>query len=46
MGAKPLRIRFDKIDGFINIYDGTRYLVLFGPERYNAIYDQIKYITT
>ena len=39
MGAKPLRIRFDKIDGFINIYDGTRYLVLFGPERYNAIYD-------
>ena len=21
---KPLRIRFDKIDGFINIYDGTR----------------------
>ena len=39
MGAKPLRIRFDKIGGFINIYDGTRYLVLFGPERFNAIYD-------
>ena len=46
MGAKPLRIRFDKIDGFINIYDGTRYLVLFGPERYNAIYNWIKYITS
>ena len=28
MGAKPLRIRLDKIDGFIKIYDGTRYLVL------------------
>ena len=41
-----MRIRFDKIDGFINIYDGTRYLVLFGPERYNAIYDWIKYITS
>ena len=25
--AKPLRIRFGKIDGFIRVYDGTRYLV-------------------
>ena len=41
---KPLRIRFDKIDGFIKIYDGSRYLVLFGPERYDEIYDWIKYI--
>ena len=32
IGPKPLCIRFDKIDGFIRIYDGTRYLVLFGPE--------------
>ena len=24
MGAKPLRIRFDKIDRFIKIYDGTK----------------------
>ena len=24
--ANPLRIRFDKIDGFIRVYDGTRYL--------------------
>ena len=29
---KPLRIRFDKIDGFIRIYDGTRYSVLFRGE--------------
>ena len=28
IGAKPLQIRFDKIDRFIRIYDGTRYLKL------------------
>ena len=28
IGAKPLRIRFDKVDGFIRDYDGTEYLVL------------------
>ena len=27
--SKPLRIEFDKIDWFIKIYDGTRYLSLF-----------------
>ena len=41
---KLLRIRFNKIDGFIKIYDGTRYMVLFGPERYDEIYDWFKYI--
>ena len=30
MGTKPLGISFDKVDGFIKIYDGTIYLVLFG----------------
>ena len=30
--SKPLRIRFDKIDEVIRVYDGTRYLVLFGDE--------------
>ena len=30
--AKPFHIRFDKMDGFISVYDGTRYLVLFGSE--------------
>ena len=34
IGARPVRIRFHKIDGFIRIYDGTRYLVLFGSEKY------------
>ena len=39
MVAKILRIRFDKIDGFIKSYDETRYLVLFGPKRCDEIYD-------
>ena len=42
--SKPLRIRFDKIDGFIRIYDGTRYLTLFGSEKYDAIYNRIRYL--
>ena len=33
IGAKPLGIRFDKVDGSIRIYHGTRYLVLFGSEK-------------
>ena len=35
--AKPLRIRFDRVDEFIRVYDGIRYLVLFGPEKYDTI---------
>ena len=31
--AKPLRIIFNKTDGFIKIYDGTRYLAFFGNEK-------------
>ena len=42
--SKPLRIRFDKIDGFIRVYDGTRYLVLLGFEKYDSIYDMIRYL--
>ena len=41
---KSLRIRFDKIDGFIRIYDGTRYLTLFGSEKYGVIHDRIRYL--
>ena len=46
IGAKPLRIRFDKIDGFIRIYDGTRYLRLFGSEKFDAIYNRIGYLAS
>ena len=44
MGSIPLRIRFDEIDGFIKIYDGTRCLVLFCQSWYNEICDRIKYL--
>ena len=42
IGAKPLRIRFNEVDGFSHIFDGTRYLALIIPERYDAIYDRIR----
>ena len=32
IGAKLRCIRFNKIEGFIRVYDATRYLVLFEPE--------------
>ena len=44
IGSKPLRTTFDKIDRFIRIYDGTRYLTLFGSEKYDAICDRIRYL--
>ena len=33
--------------GFKNVrgYDGTKYLALFGPEKYGAIFDNIGYTT-
>ena len=37
-------IRFNKVDGFTRIYDGARHLVLFAPEKYDAIYNWIRYI--
>ena len=42
--SKPLRIRFDKIDGLIRISNGSKYLVLLGPKKYDAIYDRIRYL--
>ena len=44
IGAKPLRIRFDKIDEFIRVYDRTRHLVLFGLVKYDAICNRIRYL--
>ena len=37
-------IRFDKIDGFIRVYDGSRYLVLFGNEKYDSICNRVRYL--
>ena len=42
--SKPLRIRFDKIDGFVRAYDGARYFVLFGAEKYHSIYNMTRYL--
>ena len=36
IGGKILRVKYDKVDGFVRVYDGTRYLVLFGPEKYDT----------
>ena len=40
IGSKPLHIMFDKIDGFIRVSDGNRYLALFGAEKYHSINKQ------
>ena len=41
---KSLYIRRDKADGLIRVYDGTRYLVLSDSEKYDAIYNRIRYL--
>ena len=43
-GAKPLCIRFSKIDGFIKIHDKIRYLVLFDCGWFDKLCDRIKYL--
>ena len=37
--------KFDRIDGVTGVYDGTRYLSLFGPKLYDSIYNKIRYIS-
>ena len=44
VGSIPLRIRFDKIDGFIKIYDRTIYLVILGHCSFHKICGSIKYL--
>ena len=44
IGVKLLRIKFNKVDWFIRVYDGTRYLVLFGGEKYDFIYNRIRHL--
>ena len=39
--SRPFHIRFDKVDGFIRVYDRTRYLVLSGSD---SIYGRIRYL--
>ena len=42
--GKPLCVRFNKMDGFIKVYDRNRYLVSFGDEKRHFIYNRIKYL--
>ena len=44
MKTKPLRIRFNKIDGLIKVQCGIRYLVLSSHDKYDAIYNSIRYL--
>ena len=42
---KPLRVRFDKIDGFILVLDGkTKHLVLFDYGLFDKTCNKIKYL--
>ena len=43
IGSKPLRIRFNKVGECIRVYDGTKYLVLFGSENYDFIHSRVRY---
>ena len=43
-GAKPLRVRFDKIEGLIKIHNRIRYLVLLDYSYSDEICDKIKYL--
>ena len=40
--TKPLHISFGKVDGFIRVYDGTKYFVLFELEKHDSIYNRIR----
>ena len=42
--SKPLHIGFNKIEGFIRVCNGTKYLVLIGSEEYDSIYNRIRYL--
>ena len=47
MDPKPLRISFNKIDGFIRVCDDEfRHLVLFDYGLFDKICDKIKYLIT
>ena len=39
-----MRIRLNTVNGFIRVYDGTKYLVLFGAEEDDLIYSRIRYL--
>ena len=36
-------IRFEKVNGFVRVYEGTKYLIRFGLGKYDASYNRIIY---
>ena len=44
MGSKPLCISFSEIDEFIRICDGIRFFLLFASQRYDVVYNRIRYL--
>ena len=46
IGSKNLWILFDRVDGFIRNHNGTKYFPLFGSEKYNDIFNMIRYLVT
>ena len=44
VSLETLRIRFDKIDEIKRIYNGTRFLALFRTNKYDVIYEKIRYL--
>ena len=46
IGSKPLPIRIKKIDGFIRIHDGSRYLTLLGSEKDDTNYKRTRYLVS
>ena len=44
ISAKLLSIRFHKVEGFVRVYDGTVYLLLFGVQKYDFIHNGIRYL--
>ena len=44
IAAKSLYIIFYKVDRFIRDNNWTKCLVLFGPEKYDAIVEKIRYL--
>ena len=45
IGVKPLFIRFNKVTGFIKVYDRTIYFA-FSSEKCDAIYNRIRYLVS
>ena len=44
ISAKPLYSSFNKLGELIRIFEGIRYLVLFGSRRYDATFNKVIYL--